>query len=149
MISLTDQTEYHLNKIKKKRSSLIDNSSFNVATPADGIPNEETYERKGLYHTPGINFKYSWSSITSALNPLSTDLFYGKVIDAEYYLGGRSQGPAAELTKASLGFTWDGISMTPRLPFYVNVSREVPLSGKNQTIAVASTFMTLALYYKF
>lgn len=154
--SYQNQAELVLRKGKKRRTSLLDDSQLNaadaasdasVAAGADGKPNEQAYERRGVRNVGFVKVGWGLGNVAPALSLVGLQAQFKYAVQAEEFLDGVSQGPRQTSTAALGGVTLDGLAY--QVPAQLAFDHEVPVSGANQTLATTVDLVTLKAFYKF
>ncbi len=149
-LSFQNQWEQMLMDGKKKRSSLLDSSTLNTADPlvagADQISNDSAYKRTGARNIGFLKLALGAAEVSEALKPLILNVQWKYDFDPETTLGGKKDSEKSEIQSMQAGFTFDGLVL--KLPVQLDADYEIPLAGKNRTLAPAVLSTTLKAFYR-
>lgn len=149
-LSFQNQWEQMLMDGKKKRSSLLDSSTLNTADPlvagADQIANDTAYKRTGARNIGFLKLALGAAEVAEALKPLILNVQWKYDFDPETTLGGKKDSEESEMQSMQAGFTFDGLVLN--LPVQLDADYEIPLAGKNRTLAPAVLSTTLKAFYR-
>ncbi|MEN9824688.1 MAG: hypothetical protein RI953_433 [Pseudomonadota bacterium] len=151
MLSWQNQWETVLRPGKKARSSLLDSSKLNTAdvntAGADGISNSSEFTRDDARQ---IGFlKAAWAA-GNVSDHLSRVLLNGQIkydFEPKVTLGGQEFSPESNLIALQTGLTLSAMDFA--LPMQWDVDYEIPMSGKNRTLAASVVSSTFKIYARF
>jgi hypothetical protein len=141
-LSYQNQSETMVLKGRERRTSLLDDSQLDSVESG-----YQTFERRGVRNVGFAKVGWGLGNIDQVLAPIGTLAEFKYNFEEETFLDGVSTGPAATGMSVLVGGLWDGLAY--RLPLQVEYDYEVPVAGKNETIAQTIQLLTLKGYYKF
>lgn len=149
-LSWQNESQYHLTKSKRKRSSQIDSTQLNQADPTnggDGDSNDQDYTAKTIRNLGYFRIIASPRDLSRKLKGLGFSATYHYDFGHKYSLGGESQGPRPIAFDADVAVN---LSLLPyKIPMSMSIDRKIPLSGKNVTLASEVTNISIIFYAKF
>lgn len=145
------QLESMLRAGLKKRSSLLNSSALNTADPnsagADGVDNTARYERSGFRPVGFLKAASSFAEVSEAVRALSANVLFKYDLESKTMLAGKTFSEESALYAVQTGLSFDGL--VHALPGQVDVDYEIPLAGKNRSIAPFGLTLTLKLFHRF
>jgi len=155
-LSFQNQAEVMLRAAKRKRTSLLNSENLNEADPeadaavaagADGNPNDQKFERRGIRHVGFFKIGWGLGTITQKLAPLGVQAQYKYALQSEAFADGKSLGERESTQSLLGGLILDGLAY--KWPIQLNWDVDRPIAGKNVALATATQTIQAKLYYRF
>jgi hypothetical protein len=155
-LSWQNQAEFMVRKGTKKKSSILNNTELNSANPSsaaaidagsNGKGNEVDFERRGVRNVGFAKLGYGLGALSESLESIgmSTQLRYD--VDSKEYLGGEAQGDPRRLYTWQTGVSFDGLAY--RWPVQAFLDYELPVGGRNVSIAAENLYLEVRGFYRF
>ena len=155
-LSFSNQTETMVRSATKHRSSLLNQGELNQADPttqeaiaagSSGGTNIQNVTRRGVRNIGYLRMQLALSDVAETLQPIAVQSAYHYDYDSTLYYDGVKQGPPAETSHVSMGFTIDGLGFSSPSPWSIEVERYFPIYS-NQAVAPNIDMISFSLYQK-
>lgn len=138
IVSWQHQSEQMLQKGEYSISGIVDNTK---------TTKKEDFSRIGVRNLGFFKAMWGMGNISERLSPFGLYTQYKYDFDAAKKYGDADAGPRSQMASVLTGFVMDGLAY--QFPAQLELEYEVPLSGRNQSIATSMLAINLKGYYRF